>query len=391
MCIRDRWLQGYEVDEETVRTVLATLRSVFPHVEIWQTESNDLVLLCSEKAQELTAPELRRRLASEPLSSALPAAWFTTGAEGFLAHYIGGRQAVDAYIGDGKPVPVNTDDRNHVEYGFARTLGHLGLFDVRKLLSLSAQAHDGQPKIVPEDGDSIDWASVARTRLWDFIDIAPVDDLLAPESARRVVGYHRAGDVAGKIAAWELTDQDKANLDELAVIACAYAEKGDSKAEPLIERLRSCAPTTADVVSARLALARNDIPAATERLEKCFVSLRTSPWLPVSLSELSLRMAVEIARNSPDKAPGLLAALSQPFAVAATKAGRLKAACFIATAGPPEVAIPLLEAHEPHVPWSREFLAWRRDVYLAVGHPHAAKAAAELDEFERQDTGSSSH
>jgi hypothetical protein len=47
------------------------------------------------------------------------------------------------------------------------------------------------------------------------------------------------------------------------------------------------------------------------------------------------------------------------------------------------VAIPFLEAHEPHVPWNREFLTWRRDVYNATGHPLTSKAAAELEEFER--------
>lgn len=382
-----QWLQGYEVDEETVRTVLATLRSVFPHVEVWQTESNDLVLLCSDQAPRRTAPELRNRLASEPFASALPAAWFTIGAEGFLAHYMGGREAVDAFIRDGKPVRVNTDDRNHVEYGFARTLGRLGLFEVRKLLSLSADIHDGQERVVPEDGDSIDWARVARARLWDFIDVAPIDDMLVSESARNIVARHRARDLAGKIAAWESADQDGASLAELAVIACAYAERGDSKAEPLIERLRPYAPASADALSAFLAFARNDIPAAHEQLKQVFVALRTSPWLPISLSELSFRMAVDIARTSPDRAAALVTSLSEPFAVEVTKSGRLKAACFIAAAGPPEVAIPLLEAHEPYVPWAREFLTWRRDVYSVTGHALASRASGELEEFERNDEG----
>ena len=385
-----QWLQGYEVDEETVRTVLATLRSVFPHVEIWQTESNDLVLLCSDKAPELTAPELRRRLASEPFASALPAAWFTAGAEGFLAHYMGGRASVDAFVQEGGPVPLNTDDRNHVEYGFARTLGQPGLFDVRKLLLASAQVSDVQPRIVASDGDAIDWPAVARARLWDFSDVGALEDPTVPESARSVIAARRAGDSAGMVTAWEAADQAKANLAEVAAVARAYAEKGDAKAEPLIERLRPYSPATADVLSARLALARNDIPAATESLEKCFVALRTAPWLSVDSNELALRMAVEIAQTSPDKAPRLLAALSQPFAAEATKSGRVKAASFIAAGLGPSESLPLLESYEPHVPWAREFLAWRRDTYLSTGHPLAAKAAAELEEFERNDARASS-
>jgi len=386
-----QWLQGYEVDGTTVRTVLATLRSVFAHVEIWQTMGNDLVILCADKAPECTAPELRRRLASEPYVSALPAAWFTAGAEGFLAHFLGGSAGVDAFVREGGAVPLNTDDRNHVEYGFARTLGRTGLFDVRQLLTASAQAGDAQPRVFAENGSAIDWEAVARTRLWDFVDMAAIDDLTVQPEARRVVGFHRAGDPAGMIAAWESTDQDKANLAELAVVACAYAERGDAKAEPLIERLRPASPLTAEVLSARLASARDDLSGAVDSLEKFFVARRASPWLPLDLSELSFRMAVEIGQAHPEKAPGLLDVLSQPFAAEAVKAGRLKAACFISTALDPAASVPLIEAHEPHVPWAREFLTWRRDVYLAVGHPLAAKAAAELDEFERQDTGSSSH
>jgi len=280
-------------------------------------------------------------------------------------------------------VPLNTDDRNHVEYGFARTLGRTGLFDVRQLLTLSAQSGAAQPCVGPEAGDAIDWAAVARARLWDFGDESGIDDLTVPEEARRIVGFHRAGDPAGMIGAWESADQKNANLTELAAVARAYAEVGDAKAEPLIELLRPYSPSAATVLAARLAWARNDGPGATGLLESFFVAQRASPWLPLDLSELSFRLAVEIGRTHPDQSSRLLAALSQPFAAEATKGGRLKAACFISTVLDPADAVASIEAHEPHVPWAREFLTWRRDVYLAVGHPLAAKAAAELDEFER--------
>ncbi|MEY3479924.1 MAG: hypothetical protein RIQ71_699 [Verrucomicrobiota bacterium] len=379
-----QWLQGYEVDEQTFRTVLATLRSVFPHVEIWQTKGNDLVLLCSEKAPELTASELRTRLASEPFASALPAAWLTAGAEGFLAHYMGGTSAVDAYVGAGNPVPRNTDDRNHVEYGFARTLGRTGLFDVRNLLATSLRIGDTQPRIVPAGVDVIDWESVARARLWDFADAGVIGDASVSPNARNIIARHRAGDLEGTIAAWEASEQASANLAELLAVTGAYAGKGDEKASPLIERLRPYSPAAADVLSARLALANKDVPRAADYLKQCFMILRASPWLPVELNELAFRMAVEIGTNSPEHAPGIVEALSQPFAAEAEKSGRLKAACFIlAASAPAQAALPFLKAYEPHVPWAREFLTWRRSVYEASDDPLAAKAAADVEEFER--------
>jgi spermidine synthase len=380
-----QWLQGYEVDEQTVRTVLATLRSVFPHVEIWQTMMDDLVIVCSEKPPQITADELRRRLASEPFASALPAAWFTTGAEGFLAHYLGGPALVDAFVRGGGQVPVSTDNHNRVEYGFARTLGKVGLFDAKELADWSVRLGDTRaPVVSPQDG-TIDWDAVSRARLWDFADSGILADPAVADSVRTILEHRVAGDVDGMLAAWETTDQRTASLAEIMAVAGAYASRGDARAEPLIAQLRPSMPAVADVLSARLAWARGDVAGAAGQLESAFLILRESPWMPNTVMEQAFVLAVDIARGHPEQASRMLAALAQPLAAEATKRGRLKAACFIAASGPPEVAIPFLEAHEPHVPWAREFLAWRHSVYLAAGHPLASKAAAELEEYERND------
>ena len=42
-----QWVQAYEIDEHTMRTVFATFKSVFAHVEVWQTKVGDVVLLGS--------------------------------------------------------------------------------------------------------------------------------------------------------------------------------------------------------------------------------------------------------------------------------------------------------------------------------------------------------
>ena len=44
-----QWVQAYEMDGRTMRTVFATFKSVFPHVEVWQTSGGDLVLLAQIK------------------------------------------------------------------------------------------------------------------------------------------------------------------------------------------------------------------------------------------------------------------------------------------------------------------------------------------------------
>ena len=44
-----QWVQAYEIDRRTMRTVFATFKSVFPHVEVWQSKLGDLVLVGSQQ------------------------------------------------------------------------------------------------------------------------------------------------------------------------------------------------------------------------------------------------------------------------------------------------------------------------------------------------------
>lgn len=89
-----QWLQAYEIDGQGVRTVLATLRSVFPCVEIWNTPCNDLLLVCSMEPINYSVPDLRRKLEREPIRSALAATWNARGLEGFLGYRLAGTAVV---------------------------------------------------------------------------------------------------------------------------------------------------------------------------------------------------------------------------------------------------------------------------------------------------------
>jgi hypothetical protein len=53
----------------------------------------------------------------------------------------------------------------------------------------------------------------------------------------------------------------------------------------------------------------------------------------------------------------------------------------IASTFSPEETLGLLESYEPNVPWVREFLEVRADVYGKLGNPLAAKARADLARF----------
>ena len=108
-----QWLQAYETDQTTVFTVFATLKSVFEHVEIWQSKHDDMLLLCSNQPFSYTAERLRRRIAEEPYRTALAVAWRATQMEGFLAHYVAGERMVEEASSRLRTLPEHRRSQSH--------------------------------------------------------------------------------------------------------------------------------------------------------------------------------------------------------------------------------------------------------------------------------------
>jgi spermidine synthase len=115
-----QWVQAYDIDAATLRTIFATLSSVFPYVEVWRLASNDLALIGSREPILRDAAALRARVASEPFRRALHVAWGTEGLEGVLAHYVAGPSVARTAR---ETTRLNTDDRPTVEFGFAKAVG----------------------------------------------------------------------------------------------------------------------------------------------------------------------------------------------------------------------------------------------------------------------------
>src|SRR5262249_5109029 len=108
-----QWVQGYEVDGRTLRSVYATIASVFPYVETWQLAPNDLFLLASQKPLTRAPNELRQRIAEEPYRTALAATWRVNQLEGLLAHYLAGPDLART-VAEQEIEYISTDDRNYI-------------------------------------------------------------------------------------------------------------------------------------------------------------------------------------------------------------------------------------------------------------------------------------
>ena len=152
-----QWVQAYEIDRRTMRTVFATFKSVFPHVEVWQSKLGDLVLVGSQQQPAWSVAALRSKVAAEPFASALRSAWHTNGLEGLLSHYVGGTVLVEHFIAEDSAAP-NTDDHNEIEYGFARALG---CTDWDAAGVLYRQAVEVGDQRLPLGGGAVDSSAVA--------------------------------------------------------------------------------------------------------------------------------------------------------------------------------------------------------------------------------------
>lgn len=378
-----QWVQGYEVDGRTVRTICATLRSVYAQVEIWQSSDSDLLLLASNEPLAYPVAELRRRVAQEPLRAALACAWRAVDLEGFLARYIGGPKVIEHYLAD-EPVRLNTDDRNAIEYGFARSLGQRGRFPALELRSVAIEVQGQRP---PVEGGPVDWQSVGRQ--WREIYAVrgrltfPTGDVTAAGVGRwEALAWLAKRDFRRTVDAWQSREPETPT--ELACIAWALAELGNPRAMPLVERLHALQPTEAEALAGILLWRQRKPADSADALGRAFRRLRTDPWAQPEIIVRALETALLVAHTLPGAAPALFAAIDEPFAVDYADGMRRRIACRMAAMFQRDAAVRCLESFEPDVPWTQSFLKLRQQEYAAAGHRLAVQAEADLNEFIRQ-------
>jgi hypothetical protein len=173
-----QWVQAYEVDVRTIQTVYATMSSVFPNIETWQTQEGDLLFVGSFQPHSIDPNVLRSRLGQEPFKSGLFHAWGVTDMEGFLAHFVADNSLARA-MADRKGVLLNTDDRTILEFAFARHASDKSDFDISQLRAGAKISHSDQLKTV---NGEIDWNQVEGLRvtiLPSAGELVPLENLIA--------------------------------------------------------------------------------------------------------------------------------------------------------------------------------------------------------------------
>ncbi|HEV2722105.1 MAG TPA: fused MFS/spermidine synthase, partial [Thermoanaerobaculia bacterium] len=320
-----QWVQAYDIDSQTVRTIYATLGSVFAHVGTWTTDSGDLLLLASQQPVAYDANALRQRVQQEPFRSAVTNAWRVESLEGFLGHFL------------------------------ARARG------------------EDRPPVVGIDWNRYD-AERATFAWLNALPSRPTAELQARHQAAVDYDNGRLGNVA---AAWRANRWTPVNSGELAALGESLSDAGDPAAARFAEVLRPLRPVDADVIEARLAF-RNNVAALTvPLLVRAFAAARSDPWPTVDLFGRALDIATILSKQHAYALP-LFRALEKPFAAGqwsdARRSDRALIAIDLEGCGPHAAAA--LRALEPWPPWESTMLKARAD---CLG------AAKDYEEFKRSE------
>jgi len=387
-----QWLQAYEVDSETVRTTYATLASVFPHVETWQTAIGDLLLVGSLSPVRFDIARFRERIAQEPYRSALLKTWRVNDVEGFLSHFVAGDEVARRSLKSAIASEINTDDRNLIEFAFARSVGKQTGFNLNELRDYAGRSKTSRPANVV---GSVDWRKVDDALMSFYagegrppIMLPGFDD--AQKSRGAALTYFTNGNLPATREHWSRQSEEPKNVTELAILATALADSGDLRAVSYADQLRRVRPAESEMVLALYHLRLKNFDEAAKGLSGVFTTLREDPWPFPTLVTRSLNLAPVVAQQASAGARrSLYASLQKPFSVAINDDHRLdtllRLAAVIEGRTPGTLSREAFHNFEPHVPWIRTFLQARAECYRATSDPRAAIAAEDLRSFLDQD------
>ncbi len=300
-----------------------------------------------------------------------------------MSHYVA-RPSLATKVAKAEQGRLNTDDRTLVEFGFARTAADnaaLSGADIRKL----ARALDAHR---PEGLEAeIDWKRVDE--LWSGFEVTeeesedPPDDFDKDQKARVTAQIsYLAGDPSKALGWWQSQRQDPKSPTELSVVADSYASAGDDRARTYIEKLRAYEPTEAQAIYARMLVRQGKPIEAAAAIEATFERHRHDVWPWTVITKHAFTTADEVAAADSNLADRVYRALATPLPVYLLEGERL--ATMLKIAMRTKLATPCAETlhlFEPHVPWRKDVLEWRKKCYESPLDPAAPLAGTELAEL----------
>ncbi len=358
-----QWVQAYDVDAETIRTIYATAHSVFPYIDTYRTTETDLLFLSSRQPLVYDVEMIRQRLAQDPYGTAMHRAWRVESVEGFFSAFIGSDKVPGAI---GRVSQLNTDDRTPIEFGFARGLGDRSRFDVNQVISFARGIGAERPSRIR---GVVDWRRVELNRWHDTtLEVSAFERDPQIRTRAEFTKLYEESDLAGALAQWEMQPFEPVNSLEVSRLAEVLAEAGREQALSYANRLRPLDETEADAIVARLRVRQQLDAESMTFLERALLRYRSDPWPAVEPMGRALDTAVSLARFDKSLAPRLYTLLSKPFTTGqwsdARKIYRIHVANAGFACGPPAIAA--LRDMEPDFPWAYDLLSVRQRCYAAA-------------------------
>ncbi len=377
-----QWVQGYEVDAQAIRQVYATLTAVFPHVETWISGPNDLLFIGHLTAPDYTMEQLRTRIAQPLMAEALKRVWLTNSVEGVLAHHLAS-PAFARHLLQASPAHINTDDRNLLEYGFARALSKDNTFETTQVLSMAIEKEMDVPAQLA--------AQIDRTRLtYERLRMLAADGTtssipsdLDGDNQRRAdaAAAYTKGNFNAVLTLW--TGTPTSPFEKLMLLESAAQAGTAEQLTPYAEALRQDWPADAHFAAALSAFRHESYDDAASHLLDGFKALRPQVWARLPSVQTALSLVPPLAANNRDLVPQFMAALQQPFPGGLAEPSRMNTLVEIIALLSPAQQIEVLSMFEPNPPWQRQFLEFRLKTYRAAAHARTAQAERDLQEFLR--------
>lgn len=383
-----QWLQGYDIDAQSVRIVYATTNSVFPSVESWRSDDTDLILVCRQQDQRIDLGKLRDRIRETGFKEALMNVWRAQTPESVLARFVARPSFARAIADEVGEDAINTDDRNLLEFSFSRALGRPHTFTVGAVQRAAARRGEALPELAGGE-------SVLPEDLYDDASAIGVIAGGPPLEPKHLRSYANRTPVWRAYAAWveqepqrvvsEWAKQSKPPTSpvEWMMLADSYAVLGDTEqAEPLIEQLARVQPIEADVITAKLRWAEGKPREAWAALKRALVAYRETPWPERRLMKTAIRLVLELIGAERALAEDAQDVLKHPFAVSLHNELRIGARIDVALYLKDGAACAeALSELEPYPVWRWKSLAARRACYELTNHPLLDQANDDLAEF----------
>jgi spermidine synthase len=369
-----QWVQAYEIDAETMRTIYATVHSVFPNIETWQSTERDLILVASESLPPYDTLALQQRLADPAMAAATSGAWRTRTVEGFTAHYVANERFAQALAANGV---INTDDRNIVEFGFARTVGKADLSFEQFRNAVEKMGSDRPSNLRGAlDGNRVAAESAISPTLSFHVNRRDRASQ-APALAASAMAFYR-----GQFSAIRPVGAEMLPPSASVINAMRGAAMGDEAAVAAALGTGEINPIERSVVLAQLLYRQKRASEAAEQLIAAFLAYRTNPWPDPRFMRYALAFTGEVgaAVTDPGARERLLASLSQPFSLDALGLERrrvvIQLEAIIDGSGCSRRQLQHIRSFEPDPFWEERFLSMRARCY-ALNHDSLAERAAD--------------